>query len=337
MEHQTKDSLTTQSNIYFCEQPRVTENDRLGLPKWKKEAIRKLQAIDERRNIRLLVMVAMWIFSGGAVAIAGSSIVSVLGCFTMGVAIMGISVFMHEAAHHLMFKNHSLNRMVGFLCGAPALISVSAYRSVHMLHHAHERTEKDPDDIEAPAKSVPLVLFYYLFLMVGTYLYIPHVAVNGFRLANSGRRKMILVEYFCIGALLTCVLAAIPVELVLKFWLIPLVVASQLTNFRGIAEHGLTTGGNPFTATRSVISNRSVSFLMCNLNYHLEHHLFPGVPWYNLPGVQALLQEEYRKAGSSVYHSYSEFYLDFFRLTWKRRIVPNARMIPSHVLNEVCA
>jgi fatty acid desaturase len=154
MEHQSKDSLATQSNIYFCEQPRVTETDRPGLPGWKKEAIRRLQTIDEGRNMRLLAMIAMWIFSGVAVAIADSPVVSVLACFTMGVAIMGISVFMHEASHHLMFKNHSLNRMVGFLCGAPALISVSAYRTVQMLHHAHERTEKDPDARRSASHNV---------------------------------------------------------------------------------------------------------------------------------------------------------------------------------------
>ena len=40
-----------------------------------------------------------------------------------------------------------------------------------------------------------------------------------------------------------------------RVWLLPIVIAAQLTNLRSIAEHGLTTGGNPFTASRSVQSN----------------------------------------------------------------------------------
>ena len=66
-------------------------------------------------------------------------------------------------------------------------------------------------------------------------------------------------------------------------------------NVRSWAEHALTRPGDPLTCTRTVTSNRVVSFLMCNLNYHLEHHLFPGVPWYNLPALHALLADEYRR------------------------------------------
>jgi fatty acid desaturase len=66
--------------------------------------------------------------------------------------------------------------------------------------------------------------------------------------------------------------------------------------------------------------------MMCNINYHLEHHLFPGVPWYNLPKVHALLGDECRRAGSSVYPSYTEFFIDFFKASW-RGIIPNARVI----------
>ena len=32
-------------------------------------------------------------------------------------------------------------------------------------------------------------------------------------------------------------------------------------------------------------------------NYHLEHHYFPGVPFYNLPRLQKLLLPFYEKRG----------------------------------------
>ena len=32
-------------------------------------------------------------------------------------------------------------------------------------------------------------------------------------------------------------------------------------------------------------------------NYHLEHHYFPGVPFYNLPRLQRLLRPFYEKRG----------------------------------------
>ncbi|MBM2841879.1 MAG: fatty acid desaturase, partial [Bacteroidetes bacterium] len=78
-----------------------------------------------------------------------------------------------------------------------------------------------------------------------------------------------------------------------------------------------------------------VSFLMCNINYHLEHHLYPGVPWYNLPKLHRLLQQDYRKAGSSVYTSYTIFMLDTFRAI-KAGAVPGKRLIPNHLREELC-
>ena len=96
-------------------------------------------------------------------------------------------------------------------------------------------------------------------------------------------------------------------DVVVHGWLIPLAVAIAFGNARSWAEHALTVPGDPLTHTRTVTSNRVVSLLMCNLNNHLEHHLCPGVPWYNLPRLHALLAPEYRAAGAFVHRSYLRF------------------------------
>ena len=91
-------------------------------------------------------------------------------------------------------------------------------------------------------------------------------------------------------------------------------VAAGIVNVRGWSEHMLTRPGHPLTHTRTVTSNGVVRFFMCNLNYHLEHHLFPGIPWYNLPRVHALLQDDYARAAASVYRSYVVFLWDALRV-----------------------
>jgi fatty acid desaturase len=40
-------------------------------------------------------------------------------------------------------------------------------------------------------------------------------------------------------------------------------------------------------------------------NYHLEHHYFPGVPFYNLPRLQKLLMPFYEKRGIAA-HGYGD-------------------------------
>ena len=96
-------------------------------------------------------------------------------------------------------------------------------------------------------------------------------------------------------------------DIVLYGWLVALPIPIVFGNVRSWAEHALTRPGHPLTQTRTVTSNRVVSFLMCNLNYHLEHHLFPGVPWYNLPKLHAILAGDYRQAGAFVHRSYLRF------------------------------
>jgi fatty acid desaturase len=86
----------------------------------------------------------------------------------------------------------------------------------------------------------------------------------------------------------------------------------------------MTVPGHPLTQTRTVTSNRVLSFFNLNLNYHIEHHLFPSMPWYNLPKLHALLQDEYREAGSSIYRSYLRFVLDAFRVG-VHGVAPGAR------------
>jgi fatty acid desaturase len=36
-------------------------------------------------------------------------------------------------------------------------------------------------------------------------------------------------------------------------------------------------------------------FVFLNSNYHLEHHYFPGVPFYNLPALQRALVPFYER------------------------------------------
>jgi len=122
-----------------------------------------------------------------------------------------------------------------------------------------------------------------------------------------------LLEYAVIVAVFVAAFAVIPRGAMLHAWVFPALVARTLTNVRTLAEHVLTRHGDRFTATRTVVSNRFVSFFMCNLNYHIEHHLFPGVPWYHLPALHRLLEPELRRRGAQVYRSYTRFLLDLGR------------------------
>ena len=197
-------------------------------------------------------------------------------------------------------------------CWRPALFSFTAYKVAHLTHHRNTRTSRDPDDfLNVSSSRLLRSLVFYGWLAAGMLAYLLHVPRGGWRLAGRRDRRAILSEYATIGVTAVSALMVFGwlgrLEVPLHAWLLPLPVAVAFGNVRSWAEHALTRPGHPLTHTRTVKSNRVVSFLMCNLNYHLEHHLFPGVPWYNLPLLHTLLSDEYRRAGAFVHRSYLRF------------------------------
>ena len=106
------------------------------------------------------------------------------------------------------------------------------------------------------------------------------------------------------------------------FWIVPAVSSNMfLMRFRGIAEHGLARQLDVHTDrldsgmyyTRSFFtSKKQYSFRLAvwieriligsfNINYHHEHHLYPKVPWYNLPTLHALIGDQILKRNPDVY------------------------------------
>jgi len=325
------------AQIYFCDRPtRLSILHRADIPKEKMAVIRQLHRRESKYNFRMLFFFSLGAAMGYLALTFDRWLVQLFCCIMAGWSIVGLTVLMHDGVHGLLSTNPILNRWAGFICSAPALVSHSAYRSVHLLHHRYEHTDQDPDDAEAFVKktSFPLVWFYYLYAAIGAYLYVFHINIDGYKLADGKNRVNILFEWALIMGLFGIAIRLFPFESILQVWFFPWLVAAQITSFRGVPEHAVTTGGNVFTATRTVLSNKFVSFMLCNANYHLEHHLFPGMPWYNLPKVHKLLQSEYQRAGASVYLSYTEFYIDFFRSSL-HGILPNIRLIPNRMRQAI--
>ena len=86
------------------------------------------------------------------------------------------------------------------------------------------------------------------------------------------------------------------------FWVLPLVtIGRSIARIRNIAEHVKNTNeSDPILCRLRTIRCNLIEQLLfgpLNFNYHAEHHLFPNVPFYNLPKLFRILekQEVYRK------------------------------------------
>lgn len=331
-------TLNHPSDLYFCPDGDATRVlGRKDFPPDKKQAIRSLHALDKRWNWVLLLHYILWILSAAVAISSENLIVSILGYLMGGLSLSTLSVLSHESSHNLFTRNPRIDRWIGFLCGIPILFSALGYRIMHPIHHKYLRTESDPDDIENTTKDPFLLRWVYVFVFfVSVYLYLIMVPANAFRNGAARQKIGVIVEFLAMAGFVSLGWMFLPSAWMIEGWLLPLIVAGQVANIRGIAEHGMTTSGNEMTDTRTVATHPVLSFLMCNINYHIEHHLYPGVPWYNLPKVHRLLQEEYRKAGSSVYTSYWDFLGDVVRAILAG-VSTNRRLIPEHIREHVCA
>ncbi len=325
------------AGVYFCDDLHAIPLLGYGsITAEQRAKLRELHMLDTRYNLMIVFYFAVWCVAGFLMITSDLLLVEVLAGLAIGFCISGLPVLMHESSHQLLSKNKRINTALGFICGLPGLVSVSAYVSMHKMHHAATKTEKDPDNLENSASAfVPLWLVYGAVLLIGVPMYIPTVAIMGFKNARPRMRVRIVAEYLLIAGVAVAAAYLIPTPYLVKLWVIPMLFTIVILNIRGLAEHGMTGSDSVFTNTRTVVSNRFVRFMMCNINYHIEHHLFPRIPWYNLPKAHAILQEHYRHAGSSIYPSYTRFLLDYVKVM-RGGVRANVRLISARYLEALC-
>ena len=83
-------------------------------------------------------------------------------------------------------------------------------------------------------------------------------------------------------------------------WVLPLIltlpsyIANWLSYFCGLTQHcGLMSNTTDFRkSTRSIRLPRLVAFLYWHMNWHTEHHMYAGIPCYNLPALAAEIADD---------------------------------------------
>ena len=68
-------------------------------------------------------------------------------------------------------------------------------------------------------------------------------------------------------------------------------IANGFANMLATAQHcGMKHNTLDYReSTRTILLSPFLSFLYWNMNYHVEHHMYPGVPCYNLPKLHELI------------------------------------------------
>lgn len=276
--------------------------------------VRKFSVIDNRRNALLLVLQWAIVIAAGAIAIHVDRIpVYLLAGLVIGSRIQCLAIMMHDACHGLLFSNHRLNDLIGDLFVAyPLLMSIDLYRANHMQHHRHTNTVRDYDyrvQRKDPDQHFPKTGGAMVWLLVRSV-----IGLNYYRVARAGRvwapianfhnpgrfgfdyRLALRLRYVAWALLVYGLILWSPLRWqILGLFMIPQFIWVNVFNrIRAMAEHNGVTDERELNGTRTVIPTLLDRFLIAPLNvsYHLEHHLFPSVPWHNLRRLHAHLMTD---------------------------------------------
>jgi fatty acid desaturase len=282
--------------------------------------------LDRLRTFRLLPnLLKIPLFLGLMVAIsfaAWNTQQILLLCvmyLALGYLWMGMVTFMHDATHNMLFRRPNANWIFGILCMLPIFATFVAFREDHIEHHRHNRTPRDPDAFTMGQRRFGDFVLFYAYALIGGVLSFLHFnfiypftrfgprlwAVQLFEMALKAVTYWWVLDLAARHGVL---------DKALQVWLWPVLVLSLLNSMRFIAEHyGTPWNVGQMAGTRTVTSNPVHSFFWNNINWHIGHHVYPSVPWYNLQELHRVLEPQIAASGAVVDRSYLAVYWQALR------------------------
>lgn len=276
--------------------------------------IERLHRLDRSHAVRLLTFVLLYAAAATGACLLDGHWLLRLPLYLLAAASMhGVSLFTHEAVHGTLSRKRVVNHVLGAACALPVLQNFAAYRVLHLSHHRHLGRAGDPDHYENYTSWTWLrVAMNWGRLVAGYPAYVTAIPVLGFWYGTARDRAFIALEVALLAVGVSAAVAFVPATILLHAWLIPMLVINTLVNVRGMSQHTLLEhADDTILGTRSILTNCVTAFFMCNENYHLEHHLYPGVPWYHLPQLHRALKPELAARGAPYIPSYFAFVREF--------------------------
>ena len=225
----------------------------------------------------------------------------------------------HEAGHGTAFKTDWMNNALYEIASFMVMRESTLWRWSHTRHHSDTIIVGRDPEIAVPR---PPNLKGMFRTILGVELYPPYVtAVIRHCLGRmSPAEKTFIPEsefhkiYFRAWIYAAIYLTAIGLSIYLRSFLpVMLIIFPHIfgkwlmlvygwTQHAGLAENVLDHRLN----CRTVYMNPINRFLYWNMNYHVEHHMFPLVPYHALPKLHAAVKEDMPKPYTSLWDAWKE-------------------------------
>lgn len=269
-----------------------------------------LKSLSRRTNwhglVYLLYFVVLLVISGAWAVQSLGTLWSIPAFLLYG----GIWVFatsiVHETSHGTAFRNRALNETVLFIFGFMVQQTPSLLRYVHARHHSHTAlVGEDPEIILTnPMTWRDFIIkelidlgsiWYFVKATAGLAIGRPTQDAADCIPAQGMFRAVIEAQVYMLAYL-----GVILWSFVAQSWLPVLMLI--LPRLFGAPTHGVILATQHFGmaqdipdhrhTTRTMRVNPALRLLYWNMNYHVEHHIFPQIPFHALPALHKAVGDQ---------------------------------------------
>ena len=227
----------------------------------------------------------------------------------------------HECSHGTAFRTPWMNDVVYQIASFMIMRNAATWRWSHARHHSQTYiVGRDPEiAIMRPPEVAKLILNFFGILDV--IAFVPRIIGNAIRGPNDeertyvpesewGKVQRVAIVHVSIYA------ATIALAIGLGSWLPLMVIGlprlygawhhimTGLLQHGGLAENVVDHRLN----SRTVYMNPVSRFIYWNMNYHVEHHMFPMVPYHALPRLHAVIKNDLPAPNTSIPQAFAEMW-----------------------------
>jgi beta-carotene hydroxylase len=212
-------------------------------------------------------------------------------CFSINTLALHCSgTIIHDACHQSAHRNRIVNAILGHCSALILAFAFPVFTRVHLQHHGNvNHPSDDPDHYVSTGGPLWLIAVRFLYHEV-------------FFFQRRLWRNYELLEWF-ISRLIIITIVYISVQYhflgyILNFWFIPaFLVGITLGLFFDYLPHRPFVERNRWKNAR-VYPGKVLNILILGQNYHLIHHLWPSIPWYNYQPTYYLMKPLLDEKGS---------------------------------------
>jgi fatty acid desaturase len=221
-----------------------------------------------------------------------------------GFSLAAMFAVVHECGHRTAFANNQVNDIVAWWAGVLSFYNSTFYRRYHKWHHRYTRipgqdpelTDRTPDSLWRYGIELSGLPWWWGKLrgharialgIVDECEYIPETARAE---VIRSTRLQLLVYAISIG-----ISGYFGQPWFVLYWLLPLAIGQPFLRFILLAEHtGCSLDDNSLTNTRTTLTLAPLRFLMWNMPFHAEHHLYASIPFHALPAAHDRLKSHFK-------------------------------------------